>query len=184
MTDKELEKLKYPIGKFDCPINITKQHLESWISILEHFPERLEKLVTNLSDEQLNTPYRPEGWTVKQVVHHLSDSHHHSYTRFKWALTEDKPLIKAYYENRWAELFDAKTAPIKISIFHLKAIHFKLVYLLKGLSDGDLNKSFIHPETKSEFGLKKSIGMYAWHSSHHYAHIENLMKSNNWFLNY
>ncbi|GAA4815546.1 YfiT family bacillithiol transferase [Litoribaculum gwangyangense] len=181
MTNQELQKLKYPIGKFDCPSNISMQHIESWISILEHFPDRLEKLVLNLSDEQLNMPYRPGGWTVRQVVHHLSDSHHHSYARFKWALTEDKPVIKAYYEDRWAELFDAKKAPINMSLLHLRAIHFKLVYLLKGLSDEDLNKSFIHPETNSEVVLKNNVGMYAWHSSHHYAHIEHLIKRNNWF---
>lgn len=180
MTKQELENLKYPIGKFDCPTNIYPQQIEGWISILEHFPNRLEHLVKNLSDDQLDTPYRPEGWTVRQVIHHLSDSHHHSYARFKWTLTEDAPVIKAYYEDRWAELFDTKSAPIDMSLLHLKAIHAKLVYLLKGLSDNDLNKHFIHPETQSEVVLKKNIGMYAWHSNHHYAHIENLMKRNNW----
>ena len=114
------------------------------------------------------------------MVHHVFDSHHHSYTRFKWALTEDKPVIKAYYEDGWAELFDTKMAPIAISLLHLKAVHEKLVYLLKGLSDKDLNKIFIHPETNSEVSLKKNIGIYAWHSNYHYAHIENAIKRNNW----
>lgn len=93
MTEQELQKLRYPIGKFDCPSNISSEIIESWISILEHFPNRLENLIKNLSDEQLNTPYRPHGWTVRQVIHHLSDSHLHSYLRFKWALTEDKTLF-------------------------------------------------------------------------------------------
>jgi hypothetical protein len=176
MTDQELEQLKYPIGQFDCPKNISPQHIESWISILEQFPIRFEALVKHLSKEQLDTSYRPDGWTIRQVIHHVSDSHHHSYTRFKWALTENKPVIKAYYEDRWAELFDTKSAPIQMSIEHLKAIHYKLVYLLKGLSEDDLNKSFIHPETNSEVKLSYNIGNYAWHSNHHYAHIENLMK--------
>ena len=180
MTDKELEALKYPIGTFNCPKKITSQHIESWISILEHFPNRLENLVTKLTNYQLDTMYRPDGWTVRQVIHHLSDSHHHSYTRFKWALTEDKPVIKAYFEERWAELFDSKIAPIDMSLLHLKAVHSKLTYLLKGLKDDDFNKIFIHPETQSEVVLKRNIGMYAWHSNHHYAHIENLMKLNNW----
>lgn len=180
MTDQELQKLKYPIGKFNCPTNISKQQIESWIFILEHFPTRLENLVNDLTEAQLNTVYRPGGWTIRQVVHHLSDSHHHSYTRFKWTLTEGKPIIKAYYEARWAELFDTKNAPIAMSLLHLKAVHNKLVYLLKGLSDSDLNKSFIHPETNSEVSLKKNIGVYAWHSNHHYAHIENVIKRNNW----
>jgi len=168
------------MGKFDCPNNISKSHIENWISILEHLPKRLENLVKALSDTQLDTVYRPGGWTIRQVVHHLSDSHHHSYTRFKWTLTEDKPVIKPYYEDRWAELVDSKSAPIEMSLNHLKAIHSKLVYLLKSLSDDDLNKCFIHPETNTEVPLKKNIGIYAWHSNHHYAHIENLLKRNNW----
>ena len=180
MTEQELQKLKYPIGKFDCPSNISEQHIESWISILEHFPNRLENLVKNLSDKQLDSIYRPEGWTIRQVVHHLADSHHHSYTRLKWTLTEENPTIKAYYEDRWAELVDSKMAPIEMSLLHLRAIHSKLVYLLKTLHSGDLNKYFIHPETKSEVLLSYNIGNYAWHSNHHYAHIENLLKRNNW----
>ncbi|GAA3613829.1 putative metal-dependent hydrolase [Flavivirga amylovorans] len=180
MTEQQLEKFKYPIGKFECPTNVTKQDIESWISILEHFPNRLENLVKDLTDDQLDTVYRPGGWTVRQVIHHVSDSHHHAYTRFKWALTEDKPLIKAYFEERWAELIDSKTAPIDMSIHHIKAVHFKLVYLLKTLSQEDLNASFLHPETNSEVLLSYNIGNYAWHSSHHYAHIEHVLKRNNW----
>lgn len=180
MDNLSLEQLKYPIGKFECPSRISEEQVESWVSILEHFPDRLENLVKNLSDEQLDTPYRPGGWTVRQVIHHVSDSHHHSYTRFKWALTEDEPVIKPYFEARWAALIDSKTAPIEMSLNHLKTIHFKLVYLLKTLSDDDLNKCFIHPETNEKVVLKKNIGIYAWHSNHHYAHIENLLKEKNW----
>ena len=180
MIIQELEQLRYPIGKFECPKEISTAHIKDWISVLEHFPNKLEKLVSNLSDTQLDTPYRPEGWTVRQVVHHVSDSHHHSYIRFKWALTEDKPVIKYYYEQLWAELSDAKTAPIQMSLNHLKAVHFKLVYLLKSLSEAQLNRSFIHPEHNNEVFLKQNIGIYAWHSKHHYAHIENLLKRKGW----
>lgn len=180
MPKQVLEQLKYPIGQFNCPEIITSSHLKNWIDVLEQFPTKLSDLVTNLSDDQLDTPYRPEGWTVRQVVHHVSDSHHHSYIRFKWALTEDKPVIKYYYEQLWAELPDAKFAPIKMSLDHLASVHFKLVYLLKNLSEDDLNKSFIHPEYNEEVLLKKNIGIYAWHSSHHYAHIENLLKRKGW----
>jgi len=176
----ELEKLKYPIGKFDCPNNITQEQIDSWISILEHFPSRLENLIKSLSDSQLDTIYRPKGWTIRQVVHHLADSHQHSYIRFKWALTEEQPVIKAYNEQDWAELQDAKRAPIDMSLNTLKAIHFKLVYLLKLLSIDELNKNFIHPETNEEVVLKQNIGIYAWHSNHHYAHIENLLIRNSW----
>jgi len=179
MTEQELYDLKYPIGQFDCPNNISKQHIASWISILEHFPNRLENLVKDLSDAQLDTQYRPEGWTIRQVVHHIADSHHHSYTRFKWALTEDKPIIKAYNEQLWAELLDYN-APIEMSLSHISAIHFKLTYLLKKMHEDSLDKCFIHPETNKEVKLSFNVGNYAWHSNHHYTHIENLMKRKGW----
>ena len=180
MSKQVLEQLKYPIGQFKCPEIITSDHLKSWIDVLEQFPSKLRDLVKHLDDKQLDTAYRPEGWTVRQVVHHVSDSHHHSYIRFKWALTEEKPIIKYYYEQLWAELPDAKYAPIEMSLDHLEAIHYKLVYFLKSLSEDDLNKSFIHPEHNEEVVLKKNIGIYAWHSNHHYAHIENLLKREGW----
>ncbi len=180
MKAEELEQLKYPIGEFKCPKIITQEYISQWIEVLEQFPSKLSNLVVDLSDAQLDTAYRPGGWTVRQVVHHVSDSHHHSYIRFKWALTEDKPVIKYYFEALWAELSDAKHAPIQMSLDHLKAVHFKLVYLLKSLSDEALNKSFIHPEHNEEVVLKKNIGIYAWHCNHHYAHIENLLIREGW----
>ena len=180
MDNQELQQLRYPIGKFQAPDQITPELLAQWIDTLEQFPIRLEAMVKFLSKEQLDTPYRPEGWTIRQVVHHVSDSHHHSYTRFKWALTEDKPIIKAYNQALWAELHDTKTAPIPMSIEHLKAVHYKLVYLLKGLSEDEWNRSFIHPESNSEVPLRLNVGIYAWHCNHHYAHIENLLKRNGW----
>ena len=180
MTTEELDYLKYPIGQFNCPKEILPSHLKDWIQTLEDFPNDLTQLVKGLTDEQLDTPYRDGGWSVRQVVHHVSDSHHHSYIRFKWALTEDKPVIKYYLEQFWAELPDAKFAPIKMSLDHLSAVHFKLVYLLKSLNEDDLSKSFIHPEYNEEVMLKMNIGIYAWHSNHHYAHIENLLKNRGW----
>jgi len=171
---------RYPIGVFSSPSIITEEILQNWIQTLEHFPTRLENLVKDLSEVQLDTPYREDGWTLRQVVHHCADSHHHSYIRFKWALTEENPVIKAYNEADWAELFDTKTAPIEISLLHLKAVHAKLVYLLKGLSDKDLQKSFVHPETNETVLLRKNIGIYAWHCNHHYAHIENLLIDKGW----
>jgi len=125
----------------------------------------------------LDTPYRPGGWTIRQVVHHVADSHHNSYTRFKWALTEDTPVIKAYLEDKWAALDDAKWAPIQPSLDHLKILHFKLTYLLRKLSKEQLNRAFIHPETNEATSLLENIGKYAWHGSHHYAHIENAIKN-------
>ena len=180
MNTKDLEKLKYPIGHFNLAISYDESKIAEWITILEDFPKRISSLVKDLSDLQLDTRYRPEGWTIRQVVHHLADSHHHSYIRFKWALTEDKPVIKYYFEQLWAELPDAKSAPIELSLDHLKAVHAKLVYLLKSLSKKDLNKSFVHPEHNDEVVLWKNIGIYAWHCNHHYAHIANLIKSKGW----
>ncbi len=180
MEKEVLEQLRYPIGKFKTPEAIGKDDLGQWIAVLENLPQRLSDLVTTLTNEQLETPYRPDGWTVRQVVHHISDSHHNSYIRFKWTLTEDTPTIKAYNEKAWAELFDTRTAPVQMSLNHLSAIHSKLVYLLKGLSDSELERTFIHPNGNLETTLKENIGRYAWHSNHHYAHIDNLIKRKGW----
>ena len=176
----DIEKLKYPIGKIHLPTTILATDISDWIVVLENFPKRLKNLLMNLSEDQLNTPYRPEGWTVRQVIHHLADSHHNSYTRFKWALTEDQPVIKAYYEDRWAELFDSKTAPIQLSLDSIKALHAKWMYLLKGLTTADLEQIFIHPEGNKKVSLKENIGIYAWHCHHHYAHIEQLLIREGW----
>lgn len=175
-----LEQLKYPIGKAVIPINITKKNIEDWISILEKFPQELEYLTSKLSENQLDTQYREEGWTIRQVIHHCYDSHHNSYTRFKWALTEENPVIKVYFEELWAELQDSNTAPIFLSIDALKALHAKWVFLLKGLSITDLERTFIHPSGNEEVTLKENIGIYAWHCNHHFAHIEQLMIRKSW----
>lgn len=180
MENHELEKLKYPIGKFIAPKKMTKEHLGPYIDELERLPTKLEALVHGLNEEQLNSPYRPGGWTVRQVVHHIADSHHHSYTRFKWALTENKAVIKAYEEKDWSGLFDARTAPIQLSLEYLKALHAKMVYLLRGLSDSDLTKCYTHPEGLVEVTVAENICKYAWHGNHHCAHIENLSRRKNW----
>ena len=180
MENETLEQLRYPIGKFETPETITSADLEKWITDLETLTQRLSDLVAPLSEQQLETPYRPGGWTVRQLVHHISDSHHNSYIRFKWALTEDTPTIKAYNEKAWAELFDTRTAPILMSLYHLSAIHAKLVYLLKGLSEEDLQRSFIHPDGNQKTNLKENIGRYAWHGNHHYSHILNLVERKGW----
>ncbi len=180
MENIALDKLRYPIGKFERPEPITGENVQEWIQVLEDLPGKLHNLVKNLSEEQLDTPYRQDGWTVRQVVHHIADSHHHSYTRFKWSLTEESPLIKAYQEKDWADLFDTKTAPIELSLDYLKALHAKMVFLLRGLSNDDLQKSYRHPEDGSTVTVEENIGKYAWHSRHHYAHIEGLLKRNGW----
>lgn len=178
--ENTLDQLRYPIGHFKTPEIISAENLANWIAVLETLPNRLRHLVEHLSEEQLETPYRPGGWTVRQLVHHIPDSHHNSYIRFKWALTEDRPVIKAYDEKGWANLFDSRKAPISMSLDHLTSVHVKLVYLLKGLTNADLKRSFIHPDGNIETTLEENIGRYAWHSNHHYAHIEGLLKRNAW----
>ena len=180
MEEAVLEQLQYPIGRYKVPDPIGDTHIKRWIDILENLPQRLSDLVTPLSEEQLETPYRPGGWTVRQLVHHIADSHHHSYIRFKWGLTENNPTIKPYFEKEWSKLFDARSAPIQLSLDHLKVVHAKLVYLLKGLSREDLKRKFTHPDGNQETTLEENIGRYAWHGSHHLAHIENLIKREGW----
>ena len=179
MENDPFEQLKYPIGKAIIPEIVSGNDVNTWIGVLDSFPGKLRLITQFLTDEQLDTPYRPGGWTIRQEVHHVVDSHFNSYLRFKWALTEDKPVIKAYREDLWAGLHDYN-APIELSLKALESLHAKLVYLLKGLSNNDLKRTFIHPETQKEVALDKNIGIYAWHSQHHYAHIENLMKRKGW----
>tara|TARA_R110000868_G_scaffold5395_7_gene32822 strand:- start:3887 stop:4429 length:543 start_codon:yes stop_codon:yes gene_type:complete len=180
MTDISIIKLQYPIGTFSCPELITEEHIKNWIKDLESLPKMLTGVVQKLSEEQLETPYRPGGWTVRQLVHHIADSHHHSYTRFKWALTESTPVIKAYEEKDWSALFDAKTAPIQLSLDYLNALHAKLVFLLKGLPASDFKKKYIHPDGSIEVTVAENIGKYAWHGNHHLAHIKGLVERSGW----
>ena len=180
MESQDLEKLRYPIGKFARPANISQEIIEEWIDKLDTYPSQLRNLVQDLNEEQLATPYRQGGWQVGQLVHHIADSHHNSYIRFKWALTEDKPVIKVYDEKRWAELHDSRTAPISNSLDHLQVIHTKLVYLLRGLNRTDLKREFIHPDGNVVTTLEENIGRYVWHGQHHYTHIANLIAREGW----
>jgi len=164
---------KFPIGKFDPPATISEEDLNEAITILEVFPEKLKMLTYNLTDEQLDRPYREGSWTIRQLVHHISDSHHHSYNRFRWALTEDNPLIKVYDQDAFAEMDDYKTWPIAWSFSHIEAVHHKLVNLLRMLSEEQWNRTLQHPEMEIEMNLKQLALMYAWHSMHHYSHIKN-----------
>lgn len=170
-----LEQLRYPIGRFQAPETVSEKLLQEAITILEIFPENLKSLVHNLDEAQLDIHYREGGWTVRQVIHHISDSHHNSYTRFKWALTEDNPIIKAYDEGAWAAFGDYENLPIAWSLDHITAVHHKLVYLLKMLTDAQWNKTIRHPETGAEMNLRTLALMYSWHSMHHFAHIKNAL---------
>lgn len=175
-----MEKLRYPIGKFQVPQTIDPDLVAQWIDVLDAYPAKLQATVAELSEDQLDTVYRPGGWTVRQLVHHIADSHHNSYIRFKWALTEDRPVIKVYNEKKWSELPDAHTAPISLSLDHLKAVHARLVFLLRKLSISDLEREFIHPDTDQSTNLKENIGRYVWHGNHHLAHIQRLIEREGW----
>ncbi|WP_026575571.1 YfiT family bacillithiol transferase [Bacillus sp. UNC438CL73TsuS30] len=170
--------MKYPIGKFQFNGEITNNITKDWINEIESLPRLLRDAVKDLDYEQLDTPYRSGGWTVRQVIHHLADSHMNAYVRFKLALTEEKPVIKPYEETKWAELSDYKL-PIDISLSLLDTLHQRWTNLLRSLSPADMDKTFIHPDS-GEVSIGKNIGIYAWHGRHHLAHITSLCNRKGW----
>lgn len=176
----DLEHLRYPIGRFQKPETITPEDINLWTGQLETLPLRFRNVAEHLSKEQLDTPYRPGGWTLRQVIHHVPDSHVNSYIRFKWTLTEDKPTIKAYDEERWARLPDYTSVPVETSLDFLEVLHERWVLLLKSLSPADLTKTFIHPEHGREVPLDVNIALYAWHGEHHLGHLAQTVRLNEW----
>jgi len=172
------EDLRYPIGKFDSNYEISSVARRERIQVLRELPSNFAAAVAGLSDEQLDTEYRPGGWTVRQTAHHVPDSHSNALIRFKWALTEDTPAIKAYYEDRWAILGDSKL-PVDVSLRLVQAVHERWVALLESMSEDDYLRKFIHPET-GEWTLDGVLALYAWHSRHHTAHITRLCERNGW----
>lgn len=174
-----MSDLKFPIGPFSKPATITAADLAKAVDTLTHIPSKIRGLVGSWSDEQLDTPYREGGWTARQLIHHLADSHMHSLIRYKWALTEDTPLIKAYDQDAWATLPDA-FMPISSSLSLLEAVHEKIVFIVKSYDFEQLSVAFIHPETKKERNLLENTLLYAWHADHHYAHLERLSERQGW----
>lgn len=167
----DLQQLRYPIGEFNAPNNISSEHIEQWIEDIKSFPKQLLMYSAPLSKEQLNWQYRKNGWTIKQVIHHCADSHMNSFIRFKLALTEKQPTIRPYFEDRWAELTDGLDDDITSSLLLLKALHSKWSKLLKDLTQEQLEMTFIHPESGAKTSVKENIGIYAWHGKHHVEHI-------------
>jgi hypothetical protein len=162
--------LRYPIGKFNRQEPITPDRREEFIRILEEAPARYRQAVKSLSAGQIETPYRPGGWTVRQVVHHVADSHMNAYIRLKLALTEENPTIKPYEEDKWAELGDTSGTPVEVSLVLLENLHIRMVNLLRSMSESDWQRTYLHPES-GQTGLQTVVGLYAWHSNHHLAHI-------------
>jgi uncharacterized damage-inducible protein DinB len=173
-----MDDLKYPVGKFIPPQSVTTEDRRAWIAEISQTPAKLRAAVQGLSEEQLDTPYRPGGWTVRQVVHHVPDSHMNSYIRFKLALTEERPVIKPYDEAEWAKLPDAISPPGP-SLELLDALHSRWVTLLEALSAADFARVFMHPELGPR-RLDETLALYDWHGRHHVGHITALRKRMGW----
>ncbi len=171
--------LRYPIGLFDWNVRPSEADRARYVQEIADAPAQLRTAVRGLSEEQLNTPYRPGGWTVRQVAHHLPDSHLNAYVRFKLALTEDKPTIRPYNEARWAELEDTRRTPIATSLELLEALHQRWVVLLRAMAPADFARRFVHPEM-GELDLNLYTAQYAWHGRHHVAHITGLRQRSGW----
>ncbi len=170
--------LRFPIGEFITNFEVTLDLRQSYIDTIANLPNDLAKAVDGLDDEQLDTKYRPEGWTIRQVIHHVADSHLNSYCRFKLAMTEDLPTIRAYDEASWAELADNKM-PVEISMKIIEGIHGRWAVMLKSMSDVDFKRELIHPDS-GKWTLDKFLGLYVWHSKHHLAHITALRERKGW----
>jgi hypothetical protein len=175
-----METLRYPIGKFSSPkSSITRAERRPWIDDIAATPANMRAAVAGLNAGQLDTPYRPDGWTVRQLVHHVPDSHINAYVRYKLAVTEDTPTIKPYDEAAWAKLGDTASTPVEVSLTLLQALHQRWVYLLESLSDAEFARQYNHPEM-GVVRLDWVLAMYAWHSRHHVAHITGLRERMGW----
>lgn len=179
METQTIPDLRYPVGEFQADPEATDSKRQALIDQIAEAPARVRAAVAGLTAEQLDTPYRPGGWTVRQVVHHLPDSHLNAYVRFRLALTEAAPTIKPYHEERWAELSDARTAPAELSLALLDALHFRWVLLLRSLEAEDWTRTFHHPDL-GLLTLDTTLQIYAWHGRHHEAHIAALRQRMGW----
>ena len=171
--------LQYPIGKFQPPEKVSDHDRQAFIQQIEDAPASLWSAVTGLSEQQLDTPYREGGWTVRQVVHPLADSHMNAFIRFKLAMTEEQPTIKPYQQERWAEMPDARTAPVVVSLNLFDSVHKRFVALLRSMSAADFGRTMNHPE-QGIVTLDRYLGLYAWHGRHHVAHITSLRDRMGW----
>ena len=175
MTD-----LQYPIGKFSLEGEVTPERRTGWIAEIAEVPARMRAAVHGLSDSQFDTPYRPGGWTVRQLVHHVPDSHLNAYVRFKLALTEDNPTIKPYAEDQWARLPDTAGTLVGVSLVMLEALHRRWVVLLRAMSEDQWARTYFHPDQQRALRLDGILAMYAWHGKHHLAHITGLRERMGW----
>jgi len=180
MNQDPLEQLRYPIGRFQPKDNYSPLELAEFIRTIKKFPERLTESVKDMGDKQLDTPYREGGWTVRQVVHHLADSHTNSYMRLKLAITENHPTIKPYDEKLLAELDEAKHAPVEVSLLLIDALHGRWILFLESFKETDWSRTFHHPGNGKTWRLDTTLHLYAWHCNHHLAHITSLAERMGW----
>lgn len=180
MTEEQLEKLKYPLGRLAFPENFTAELFSTMINDLKEFPALLANEVSNLNEEQLNTPYREGGWTLRQVVHHLADSHMTAFLRFKMALTEENPTVKGYKQDLFSKTADVMNSDLKSSLSILEGVHHRWSTLLNTMSAEKFERTFYHTEYDRTYILKNVLALYSWHGKHHLAHIINLKKTMSW----
>lgn len=177
----DLEQLRYPVGADQLPTEINSNHLAKWNNTIRDFPGEVKAAVDGLSPEELSYIYRPNGWSIKQVVHHCADSHMNALTRFKLALTEENPVIKPYQEALWAEFDDATNDDLSASLQILEGIHARWAKCVEGLSSAQLDRPYLHPEQNALVPLKEALGHYDWHCRHHLAHIKQALEFKNEF---
>lgn len=180
LSEEELEVLRYPIGRFKRPATVSDEEREQYITTIEALPQQIRDTVAGWSDAQLDTPYRPGGWTARQLIHHVADSHMNAYVRIKLALTEEVPTIKPYEENEWAALPDGKSAPVAWSLELLKYLHLRWVMMLRGLEAAQWEREFLHPAFPRAFRVDSILALYDWHSRHHLVHIQGLKARMGW----
>ena len=180
MTTTTNPDLRYPVGRFTAPERVSADQRARFIAEIAAAPAALRAAVRGLSDARLDTLYRADGWTVRQVVHHVPDSHLQAYVRIKLALTEEEPTIKPYLEPRWAELPEARSAPIEMSLVLLEALHVRMVAALESLDDSLFSRRYTHPEYGRQFSIDQTVALYAWHGRHHVAHITALREREGW----
>jgi len=178
--DESMELLQYPTGRFNWPKEVSDAEIEQAIETIAGFPVQIRKVVEILKPEQLDTPYRPDGWTVRQVVHHCADSHMNAYIRFKLALTEDNPVIKPYDQARWAMLVDSKVIAPETSLNLIKGVHERWVMIMDNMNPEEWERGFVHPEYNVSQTLGQAVMMYRWHCGHHLAHITRLAERMGW----
>lgn len=168
---------QYPVGKFQRPASVSPADRARWIATIAATPARMREAASSLTEQQLDTPYREGGWTARQVIHHVPESHMNSYIRFKLALTEDAPVIKPYDEAAWARLNDVPVAPVEASLALLEALHERWVVLMNGMSEADWKRGYIHPEAKDRgtIPLQEVLALYAWHCDHHLGHVKSVI---------